>query len=181
MYQMVIILLLYSGKGNYVQRQCYISLWGPMIHAILSIRSTVQSISQPTSLSAKNCSLMLDSSGIKIAMISSNVWSIYTLCSFLRSRDNSAIDPEHETVYQDMTQPLSHYFINSSHNTYLDGDQLRGKSSTDAYVRALLQGCRCVEIDCWDDSMKAVATSYMLSILQLWHDFFIILCSFKCD
>ena len=92
MYQMVIILLLYSGKGNYVQRQCYISLWGPMIHAILSIRSTVQSISQPTSLSAKNCSLMLDSSGIKIAMISSNVWSIYTLCSFLRSRDNSAID-----------------------------------------------------------------------------------------
>ena len=77
---------------------------------------------------------------------------ISVFSSFLRSKDNSAIDPEHETVYQDMTQPLSHYFINSSHNTYLEGDQLRGKSSTDAYVRALLQGCRCVEIDCWDDS-----------------------------
>ena len=72
--------------------------------------------------------------------------------SFLRSKDNSAIDPEHETVYQDMTQPLSHYFINSSHNTYLEGDQLRGKSSNEAYTRAFLQGCRCVEIDCWDDS-----------------------------
>ena len=72
--------------------------------------------------------------------------------SFLRSQDNSAIDPEHETVYQDMTQPLSHYFINSSHNTYLEGDQIQGKSSTDAYVRTFLQGCRCVEIDCWNDS-----------------------------
>ena len=81
--------------------------------------------------------------------------SFLFLCSFLRSQDNSAIDPEHETVYQDMTQPLSHYFINSSHNTYLEGDQIQGKSSTDAYVRTFLQGCRCVEIDCWNDSKSA--------------------------
>ena len=77
---------------------------------------------------------------------------MHTHCSFLRSKDNPAIDPEHETVYQDMTQPLSHYFINSSHNTYLEGHQLNGKLSTEAYTRVLLQGCRCIEIDCWDDS-----------------------------
>jgi hypothetical protein len=80
--------------------------------------------------------------------------------SFLRSKDNSPIDLQHTTIYQDMTQPLSHYFINSSHNTYLEADQLYGKSSTDAYIRTLLQGCRCIEIDCWDGGIGGEPVIY---------------------
>ncbi|KAH3845535.1 hypothetical protein DPMN_087860 [Dreissena polymorpha] len=40
---------------------------------------------------------------------------------FLMGEDNNLIPAEHLDLNQDMTQPLSHYFINSSHNTYLTG------------------------------------------------------------
>ncbi|CAG8811631.1 23055_t:CDS:2, partial [Gigaspora rosea] len=33
---------------------------------------------------------------------------------------------------------------------YLLGNQLAGKSSVEGYIRAIREGTRCVEIDCWD-------------------------------
>ncbi|XP_056138285.1 1-phosphatidylinositol 4,5-bisphosphate phosphodiesterase zeta-1-like [Lampris incognitus] len=69
---------------------------------------------------------------------------------YMESMDCCVFDQSHTTVYQDMDLPLHNYFISSSHNTYLTGDQLVGKSHLDAYVCALRKGCRCLEIDCWD-------------------------------
>ncbi|XP_062383651.1 1-phosphatidylinositol 4,5-bisphosphate phosphodiesterase delta-4 [Sardina pilchardus] len=69
---------------------------------------------------------------------------------YLGSAEGSIFNPQHQGVYQDMNQPLCHYFISSSHNTYLLEDQLRGQSSVEGYIRALKRGCRCVEVDCWD-------------------------------
>ncbi|XP_030065352.1 1-phosphatidylinositol 4,5-bisphosphate phosphodiesterase delta-4 isoform X2 [Microcaecilia unicolor] len=69
---------------------------------------------------------------------------------YLCSPEGSIFNTEHRKLFQDMSQPLCHYFISSSHNTYLIEDQLRGQSSVEGYIRALKRGCRCVEVDCWD-------------------------------
>eukprot|EP00118_Oscarella_pearsei_P018809 m.194954 g.194954 ORF g.194954 m.194954 type:complete len:1783 (+) comp39514_c0_seq3:1043-6391(+) len=84
---------------------------------------------------------------------------------YLLSADNSIFNGVHSAVHQDMSHPLNHYFIATSHNTYLIEDQLRGQSSEEGYIRALRKGCRCVEIDCWDgeDGEPEVYHGYTLT------------------
>ncbi|KPP73883.1 1-phosphatidylinositol 4,5-bisphosphate phosphodiesterase beta-1-like, partial [Scleropages formosus] len=75
--------------------------------------------------------------------------SVDGFAAYLLSEENGVIPPEKLDQSEDMSFPLSQYFINSSHNTYLSAGQLAGNSSVEMYRQVLLSGCRCVELDCW--------------------------------
>ena len=71
--------------------------------------------------------------------------SLEGFTAFLLSTSNSAFTDRDGSIHHDMTQPLSDYYISSSHNTYLLGHQLVGESTIEGYIRALLHSCRSVE------------------------------------
>ncbi|KAF7461858.1 1-phosphatidylinositol 4 5-bisphosphate phosphodiesterase eta-2-like [Marmota monax] len=103
---------------------------------------------------------------------SKGVLGIDGFTNYTRSPAGDIFNPEHHGVHQDMTRPLSHYFITSSHNTYLVGDQLMSQSRVDMYAWVLQAGCRCVEVDCWDgpDGEPIVHHGYTLTSKILFKD-----------
>ncbi|CAF2531098.1 unnamed protein product [Rotaria sp. Silwood2] len=79
--------------------------------------------------------------------------------------------------YQDMTRPLTNYFISTSHNTYLFNSQVMGDSNREAYNRVLRAGCRAVELDCYDgeNGQPIVKHAYTLIVQKRLGDLFVYL------
>ncbi|KAF8383618.1 hypothetical protein PRIPAC_72760 [Pristionchus pacificus] len=82
---------------------------------------------------------------------------------FLLSDESVDLDHRRFVIDEDtLHDPLPHYFINSSHNTYATGAQINTVKyfmsvqhdvttcDVEIYRQILLSGCRCIELDCWD-------------------------------
>jgi len=76
--------------------------------------------------------------------------------SYMSSSSSQALSP---SINHDLSYPISNYYISSSHNTYLSGNQLYGEASTDSYRNVLERGCRCLEIDVWDGDDTSSSSS----------------------
>ncbi|KAM6961312.1 1-phosphatidylinositol 4,5-bisphosphate phosphodiesterase beta-2 [Aplochiton taeniatus] len=71
------------------------------------------------------------------------------LLFYLMGSETSVVILDRLAKCHDMSQPVPHYLIKSSHNTYLTAGQFSGVSSPEMYRQCLLSGCRCLELDCW--------------------------------
>jgi len=129
-------------------------LEGSISPSSTSIRSSststlVQPSASSLSLQASSSTPVLASASAPDTASSPPIDSYYLtlngFSAFLLSADNAAFTDQHGRIWQDMTRPLSDYFISTSHNTYLVGHQLVGVSTVEGYIRALLHSCRSVE------------------------------------
>ena len=68
----------------------------------------------------------------------------------LHSNLTNVLDFIEMNKQQNEKRPLNDYFINSTHNTYLTGDQLKSNSTPEMYGFSVLEGYRLVELDCYD-------------------------------
>jgi hypothetical protein len=93
--------------------------------------------------------------------VSQATWSLADFTAFLLSSDNGPFPSYESGIHQDMTRPLCEYYMNSSHNTYLVGNQVVGESTVEGYIRALLNGGRSVEGDCISSYATLVAPSLL--------------------
>ncbi|XP_072551075.1 1-phosphatidylinositol 4,5-bisphosphate phosphodiesterase eta-1 isoform X2 [Salminus brasiliensis] len=117
------------------------------------------------SVTAEYCLDIIDKFEVSEENKQKGILGIEGFTNFMRSPACDVFNPQHNEVNQDMDQPLCNYFVASSHNTYLTGDQLLSHSKTDMYAWVLQAGCRCVEVDCWDgpDGEPMVQHGYTLT------------------
>ncbi|KAL2022275.1 hypothetical protein VTK56DRAFT_5673 [Thermocarpiscus australiensis] len=136
-----------SGKEHTVE-----TLSGPVLSHLQSVYAAHAGNSktwdtEKTAAFLKDIQRDTDTAELALKLAGRKDWDFDAFRRYMTSSITSAVAPPKE---QDLSWPLSAYFVSSSHNTYLTGNQLSSDSSVDAYKNVLLRGCRCIEIDVWD-------------------------------
>lgn len=81
--------------------------------------------------------------------------SFYDFCNLLSSLELNYLAYQPEV---NRNLPLTDYFVWSSHNTYLSGNQLTSDSKVERYLEDLADGIKCVEIDVHNDGATPIVT-----------------------
>ena len=68
----------------------------------------------------------------------------------IENTKNCPQDPQELEVHQDMSQPLSHYLVDSSFESFLFRVGVASKASVKAYEVLLRQGVRFIDMEVWD-------------------------------
>lgn len=96
--------------------------------------------------SEDQCQRLIDGYGrnnfLTVAQFSEMINREETFTQFNKQRP-AITDTEAED--SNLSYPMTHYYISSSHNTYLEGNQYFGKSSVEMYTKVLQGDCRCIE------------------------------------
>ncbi|KAF8064845.1 1-phosphatidylinositol-4,5-bisphosphate phosphodiesterase 1 [Lyophyllum atratum] len=117
---------------------------------------TTPAANEPLSIQAPSTQAIATTEHTTTAATAPETLTLDGFSSFLVSSDNAVFSEKDRDVWQDMTRPISEYYISSSHNTYLIGHQLVGVSTIEGYIRALLHSCRSVELDIYDGDTEPV-------------------------
>ncbi|KAK2195810.1 bifunctional C2 domain superfamily/Phospholipase C [Babesia duncani] len=141
------------------------------------VDSIVNLMKVPIPLSCQSTSATIDNSTAVDAMESPNKNQIQRMLSLVSiwKRDKipvrvfnelgfhwSLVQPSNSLITQMDAQeiinmlkyPIGCFWIASSHNTYLLGDQVGGTATAGALADALLRGCRCIELDLQDGTAQ---------------------------
>uniref|UniRef100_A0A674N5Z9 phosphoinositide phospholipase C n=1 Tax=Takifugu rubripes TaxID=31033 RepID=A0A674N5Z9_TAKRU len=92
-------------------------------------------------LKAEQVQLLVDKYEPNASLAQKGQISVEGFARYLNGEENTIIPPEKLDQSEDMTYPLSHYFINSSHNTYLTGTHTHPHTHT----LRLLSSLRVIE------------------------------------
>lgn len=102
--------------------------------AVLTYLKSITSSVPPSQLQELQTYLSKHHSNVRSPLLhtpSNDSVDFNQLAEYMASPEGDAMKPLANT---DLSYPISNYFINSSHNTYLTGNQLYSDSSTDAYT-----------------------------------------------